>query len=64
VIEPTSIQGRFRLVEPLRDDQIDAMQIQAKRQRDLERLLDVVNLAGCPDIHAFVRAYFRLDAED
>ncbi|MEM7621985.1 MAG: RecQ family ATP-dependent DNA helicase [Planctomycetota bacterium] len=60
-IERTGVPGRYRLVRPIGDDDIDTTEIKAKRQRDLLRLLDVVKLTRAPDIRAFVLDYFGLD---
>lgn len=70
LIEPTSIPGRYRPAEPDDDrvaghgidELIDAEAIEAKRKRDLARLLDVVKLTQADDIHAFIAAYFDLQA--
>lgn len=58
VIEPTSVQGRYRFIRPLNDSEIDPEDIEAKRQRDLARLLDVVKLTRCEDVQAFITDYF------
>lgn len=62
VIEQTSVQGRWRFVRPLRDDEIDPTDIEEKKQRDLMRLLDIVKLTQAEDIRAFVIDYFELEA--
>lgn len=65
-IELTSIQsekdgrGRYRFVRPLDDTELDPVQIEEKRQRDLMRLLDVVKLTKAESIPAFVSDYFDL----
>jgi ATP-dependent DNA helicase RecQ len=65
-IELTSIRsetggrGRYRFVRSLDDDELDPNQIEEKRQRDLMRLLDVVNLTKAESIPAFVSEYFDL----
>lgn len=61
-IERTDTPGFYRLARELDDADIDATEIADKRKRDLLRLLDVVKLAKCPDIRAFVLDYFGLDA--
>ena len=68
VIEPTSIPGRYqpadpsddRLVGHSVDDLIDPEEIEAKKQRDLKRLLDVVKLTQAEDVRTFVSEYFDL----
>ena len=52
----------FRFVRPLRDDEIDVDAIADKRQRDLHRLLDMVQLAQSDDLRRDIRDYFQLDA--
>jgi ATP-dependent DNA helicase RecQ len=66
LIEPTSMQGRYRLAEEAPthrdiDALVDPKDIQRKKQRDLERLHEVVKLTKeRGDIPAFLRAYFSL----
>jgi len=60
VIEPTGIEDRFRFVRALRDTEVDADELEQKRQRDLKHLLEMVNLTRADDIAAFVDAYFEL----
>ncbi|MFI4896733.1 MAG: RecQ family ATP-dependent DNA helicase [Phycisphaerales bacterium JB059] len=70
LIEPTSIPGRYQPADPTddrvsgqsADDLIDPEEIDAKRQRDLQRLLDVVRLTQAEDVREFVREYFDLSA--
>lgn len=65
-IELTNIQsesdgrGRYNFVRSLDDDEIDPFQIEEKRQRDLMRLLDVVNMVKSESISRYVTAYFDL----
>jgi len=61
VVEPSSIAGRYRMVRPLCDEQIDAELLDAKKQSDLKRLLDVVNLTKADDLRRFIAEYFQLD---
>ncbi len=61
VVERTSIQGRFRFVRPPLDEDIDPAEIDAKRNRDLQRLLNVVQLTQADDPKSFVLDYFELD---
>ncbi len=69
LIEPSSIPGRFkpteasddRIADHAIDELIDPAEIDDKRRRDLERLLDIVKLTQCPDVHGFVRDYFDLE---
>ncbi|MFG0330327.1 MAG: RecQ family ATP-dependent DNA helicase [Phycisphaerales bacterium] len=60
VIEPTAVGERYRFVRPLRDEELDPSEIEAKRRRDLERLLDMVKLTKADDIPVFLREYFQL----
>jgi ATP-dependent DNA helicase RecQ len=60
VVEPTPVPGRYRLVRPLRDDEIDPGELEAKKKRDLQRLLDMLRLTRSPDIRGFVLEYFDL----
>ncbi|GAB4518032.1 MAG: hypothetical protein Tsb0013_22200 [Phycisphaerales bacterium] len=53
--------GRYRFARPLDQDAIDPGEIEAKHQRDLERLLQVVRLTKAPDLSAFVLDYFDLE---
>lgn len=50
----------YRFVRPLEDVEVDAEEMELKRQRDLHRLLDVVKLTQSEDIKAYVNAYFEL----
>jgi len=54
---------RYRFVRPLDDDEIDAAQLEEKRQRDLLRLLDVVKMTRAPSIPSYVSDYFDLPSE-
>ncbi|GAB4386735.1 MAG: RecQ family ATP-dependent DNA helicase [Phycisphaerales bacterium] len=60
VIEPTGIEARYRFVRPLQPDEVDPGALEAKRQRDLMRLLEMVRLTRADDIAAGVNAYFGL----
>jgi len=66
VIEAADLGGggvrSWRYVRALEDAEIDPAAHEAKRRRDLERLLGVVRLARAADIRAEVLEYFRLDA--
>ena len=53
--------GRYRFVRAIEDDEVDPDEIEAKRVRDLERLLQVVRLTKSPDVRAFVLDYFELE---
>jgi ATP-dependent DNA helicase RecQ len=61
VIEPTPVPGRFRLARALEEADLDAEELAAKRQRDLNRLLDVVGMVKEGDPRRTVRAYFDLE---
>lgn len=65
-IETVSLGGerdgnrRYRFVRALDDSELDTGQIEEKRQRDLMRLLDVVNMTRAESIPAYVSGYFEL----
>ena len=64
-IEVVSAMGedggrRYRFVRVLDDDEVDTAEIEAKRQRDLMRLLDVVKMTKSPSIPGYVSDYFGL----
>ncbi|MCH7872813.1 MAG: ATP-dependent DNA helicase RecQ [Planctomycetes bacterium] len=61
VIEPATRPERYRFVRPLRDDEIDPAALEEKKQADLKRLLDVVNLTKAEDIRGYLVDYFQLD---
>jgi ATP-dependent DNA helicase RecQ len=61
VIEPTPTPEHFRFVRRLEEDEIDNDDLEAKRERDLLRLLDMVQLVQCEDIRQYVLDYFELD---
>lgn len=61
VLEATGMPGRARFVRALRDDELDPEEIAAKRQRDLERLYEMVKLTRSEDLWRFVLDYFELD---
>lgn len=63
IIEETISAGRWRFVRPPAPGEIDAAAVDAKRQRDLRRLLDVVQLVKAEDQRAFVLDYFGLEPE-
>ncbi len=62
VLEPAA-PDRWRFERPLRQEELDPEAIAAKRQRDLRRLLDVVELTRTDDIATAVTDYFDLAAE-
>lgn len=64
-IEPAAVMGedggrRYRFVRVLDDDEVDTAEIEAKRQRDLMRLLDVVKMTKSSSIPGYVSDYFGL----
>jgi len=64
VVEPTSVtdaEPRYRFVRELEEGEIDDASIADKRQRDLMRLLNVVELVRADDIAEYVNVYFKLD---
>ena len=64
VIEPTGIPERYRFVRPLELHEVDEDAIQEKRTRDLQRLLNVVELARGEDTRAFIQDYFHLEGDE
>ncbi|MDJ0976253.1 MAG: RecQ family ATP-dependent DNA helicase [Planctomycetota bacterium] len=58
VIEPTGIEDRFRFVRPLEPHEIDETGVDEKKRRDLERLLQVVQLVRADDPKQYVLDYF------
>lgn len=44
----------------LGDDEVDEAEIEAKRTRDLTRLLRVLELSRSADLREYVNAYFEL----
>ena len=61
VIEQGLTPERYRRGRPLRPDDLDEQSLADKRQRDLERLLDMLRLVRADDPRAFVLDYFQLD---
>ncbi len=61
VTEPSPTKGRFRMARRLDEHELDPEELQAKKQRDLSRLLDVVQLVQAGDPRETVRAYFHLE---
>ena len=61
VVQPTPIRDRFRLARALGESDLDPEAMEAKRQRDLARLLDVVRMAKEGDPRHTVRTYFALE---
>lgn len=62
VIEETGRTDTWRFARSLRDGEIDPDECLAKRERDLQRLLDVVNLTRADDLRAYLIDYFELQA--
>jgi len=60
VIEPSVEPDRYRFVRPLADGEVPAEEVEAKRKRDLHRLLDMLKLTQCEDIRKFILDYFGL----
>ncbi len=60
VIEPVAVEGHYRFVRALQDEEISPQELEAKKRRDLERLLDMVHLTQEEDIPSFLRSYFDL----
>ncbi len=53
--------GRYRFARPLDQDAVEPEEIEAKHQRDLHRLLQIVRLTKTEDVRAFVLEYFDLE---
>jgi len=60
VIEPTHVPGRYRAIGRLDPQDLDPDEIEARRQRDLLRLLDVVRMVRSDDLQPFVLGYFEV----
>lgn len=61
VVEAAGTPERYRFVRPLDDAEIDPGEADDKRQRDLERLLDVVKLTRAEEPKRFIVDYFELE---
>ena len=54
---------RYRFVRELDDSELDVAEIEDKTQRDLKRLLDIVNMTKADDVAAYLREYFELPGD-
>ncbi len=63
VIEPGPVLEHRRFVRPLGPAELDVEALADKRNRDLERLLDVVELAHAEDLRRSLLDYFGLDRD-
>ena len=61
IIEQADSAGRFRFIRRPREGEISPGEIEQKRQRDLRRLLDVLELVQSEDIRSRILDYFGLD---
>lgn len=61
VIAPTGVAGRFRPAREIDPAELDERSIASKRDRDLRRLLRMVELAKSGDVRGSLNAYFDLD---
>lgn len=61
VIEPAPEPEHFRFVRSLSPAEISTEEIEAKRERDLRRLLDLLKLVQSEDVRQYVLDYFELD---
>ena len=52
---------RYRFLRELSEDEVDGEEIAEKKQRDLMRLLRVVEMSRAPSIAEYVNGYFGLD---
>ena len=62
VIEETGRTDMWRFTRSLRNGEIDPVECLAKRERDLQRLLDVVLLTRADDLRSYLVDYFELQA--
>ncbi len=60
VIELSPVDGNYRFVRPLAEEDVDVEEIAEKRERDLRRLLDIVQLTKSDDIRQAILDYFDL----
>lgn len=60
VVEAATLPGACQAARALRLEDVEESLLEAKRLRDLERLLDVVRLARAEDMREFVLEYFEL----
>ena len=61
VIEDSNIPGRYRFVRPIRDEELDLGELGAKRERDLHRLVDMVQMIRGGHPREYVHRYFEGD---
>ncbi len=61
VIRPTPDPDRFEFVRALSPDEVDPDELAEKKERDLRRLLDVLELTRSDDMRRYVLEYFALD---
>lgn len=61
IIEQADAAGRYRFIRSPHDGEISPGEIEEKRQRDLRRLLDVLELVQSDDIRSRILDYFDLD---
>jgi ATP-dependent DNA helicase RecQ len=60
VIEPSVEPDRYRFVRPLTAGEVSEEDVEAKRKRDLHRLLDMLKLTQCDEIRKYILDYFGL----
>ncbi len=61
MLEYGALPDSWRYLRGLEPDELSEDTIAEKRQRDLQRLLDMVRLVKGGDVRAFVLDYFGLD---
>ena len=61
VIEATPQEGIWRFVRGIEPHEVEPLALSEKRQRDLERLLHVVQMTQAEDLRQYVLDYFELD---
>ncbi len=60
VVAPATKPDHYEFMRPLEDRDISPAELEAKKKRDLHRLLDMLQLLRCDDIRAYVLDYFDL----
>ena len=61
VVKQSNSPDHYRFVRPLRPGEISERELEKKRELDLRRLLDMVQLAKSEDLRRDIKAYFQLD---
>lgn len=61
VVKQSNSPDHYHFVRPLRPGEISEKELEKKRELDLHRLLDMVQLAKSEDLRRDIKAYFQLD---